>query len=187
MIKRISSGLFRLGAGRVAALGARADVVVCSKLDTEATLLGNIILLVLEGNGIKTQDRHHAGRHTRRAQGDHRRRDRHLSRVHRQRRLLLQQGRRSRSGRITQKGYEAAKKLDYDANKIVWLTPAPANNTWAIAVRKDVAEPEQARRPCRDFGKWVAGGGKVRAGRLGRVREFGGRAAGLPEDLWLSR
>ena len=23
---------------------------------------------------------------------------------------------------------------------LVWLTPAPANNTWTIAVRKDIAE-----------------------------------------------
>ena len=41
----------------VLAGGARADVVVSSKIDTEGTLLGNIILLVLDANGIKTQDR----------------------------------------------------------------------------------------------------------------------------------
>ena len=46
-------------------------------------------------------------------------------------------------------GYETAKKLDYDANKIVWLTPSPANNTWAIAVRKDVADANKLVDPLR--------------------------------------
>lgn len=41
------------------------------------------------------------------------------------------------------KAYELAKTLDFDANKVVWLTPSPANNTWAIALRKDVAEPNK--------------------------------------------
>src|SRR5918993_1605165 len=36
---------------------ARADVVVSSKIDTEGSVLGNVILLMLNQNGIKTQDR----------------------------------------------------------------------------------------------------------------------------------
>lgn len=39
-----------------------------------------------------------------------------------------------------QQGYEKVKKLDAEQNKLIWLTPAPANNTWTIAVRQDVAE-----------------------------------------------
>lgn len=39
-----------------------------------------------------------------------------------------------------QQGYEKVKKLDSEHNKLIWLTPAPANNTWTIAVRQDVAE-----------------------------------------------
>ncbi|KJT74878.1 Osmoprotectant ABC transporter binding protein YehZ, partial [Salmonella enterica subsp. enterica serovar Heidelberg str. 670102-3] len=31
-------------------------------------------------------------------------------------------------------------KLDAEQNKLVWLTPAPANNTWTIAIRQDIAE-----------------------------------------------
>ena len=54
------------------------------------------------------------------------------------------------------KAYEAAKKLDYDANKIVWLEPAPANNTWAIAVRQDVADANKLKS-LDDFGKFVTG------------------------------
>ncbi len=72
-------------------------------------------------------------------------------------------------------GYEKAKALDA-ANKIVWLTPAPANNTWAIAVRKDVAEANKLAT-LDDFGKWVAGGGKV---KLAGSAEFVESPAALP-------
>ena len=54
--------------------------------------------------------------------------------------------------------------------------PAPANNTWAIAVRKDVAEPNKLKT-LSDFGKYVAGGGKV---VLAASAEFVNSAAALP-------
>ena len=75
-----------------------------------------------------------------------------------------------------EQGYELAKKLDYDANKIVWLAPAPANNTWAIAVRKDVAESAKLVTMS-DFGRWVAGGGKV---VLAASAEFVNSESALP-------
>ena len=48
----------------------------------------------------------------------------------------------TRHGRISQQGYELGARLDYAANRIVWLTPAPASNAWALAVRRDVARGE---------------------------------------------
>jgi osmoprotectant transport system substrate-binding protein len=42
----------------------------------------------------------------------------------------------------------------------VWLTPAPASNTWALAVRQDVAQAQHLAT-LSDFGRWVRGGGKV--------------------------
>ncbi|TGQ53735.1 ABC transporter substrate-binding protein [Mesorhizobium sp. M1C.F.Ca.ET.193.01.1.1] len=74
------------------------------------------------------------------------------------------------------KAYETAKKLDYDANKIVWLSPSPANNTWAIALRKEVAD-ENKLVTLSDFGKYVSGGGKV---VLAASAEFVNSAAALP-------
>jgi osmoprotectant transport system substrate-binding protein len=74
------------------------------------------------------------------------------------------------------KGYEAAKKLDYDANKIVWLSPAPANNTWAIGLLGTVADANKLAS-LSDFGKWVSGGGKV---KLAGSSEFVNSAAALP-------
>jgi osmoprotectant transport system substrate-binding protein len=46
-------------AALLASLGAAqaADVVVSSKIDTEGTLLGNVIAQVLEANGITVEDR----------------------------------------------------------------------------------------------------------------------------------
>lgn len=47
------ASLFAFAAGAAHA----ADVVVSSKIDTEGTVLGNIMVIVLEANGIKTEDR----------------------------------------------------------------------------------------------------------------------------------
>ncbi|MBM6592832.1 glycine betaine ABC transporter substrate-binding protein OsmF [Microvirga pudoricolor] len=154
---------------------ARADVVVSSKIDTEGSVLGNIILLALNANGIKTQDRIQLGATpvVRKAitSGE----------------IDIYPEYTGNAGfffnkaddglwKDAAKGYDEAKKLDYDANKIVWLTPSPANNTWAIAVRKDVAGPEKLAT-LSDFGKWVAGGGKV---VLAASSEFVNSAGALP-------
>jgi osmoprotectant transport system substrate-binding protein len=157
------------------ALAARADVVVSSKIDTEGAVLGNIILLTLNANGIKTQDRIQLGATpvVRKAitAGE----------------IDIYPEYTGNAGfffnkaddplwKDAAKGYEAAKKLDYDTNKIVWLTPAPANNTWAIALRKDVAQQNKLAT-LSDFGKWVTGGGKV---VLAASAEFVNSAAALP-------
>jgi osmoprotectant transport system substrate-binding protein len=157
------------------ALAARADVVVSSKIDTEGAVLGNIILLTLNANGIKTQDRIQLGATpvVRKAitAGE----------------IDIYPEYTGNAGfffnkaddplwKDAAKGYEAAKKLDYDTNKIVWLTPAPANNTWAIALRKDVAQQNKLAS-LSDFGKWVTGGGKV---VLAASAEFVNSASALP-------
>ncbi|MCB5174537.1 glycine betaine ABC transporter substrate-binding protein OsmF [Microvirga lenta] len=164
-----------LALGLTAMSAAKADVVVSSKIDTEGAVLGNIILLTLNANGIKTQDRIQLGATpvVRKAitAGE----------------IDIYPEYTGNAGfffnkaddplwKDAAKGYEAAKKLDYDANKIVWLTPSPANNTWAIALRKDVAEPNKLAT-LTDFGKWVSNGGKV---VLAASAEFVNSAAALP-------
>ncbi|HEX8045241.1 glycine betaine ABC transporter substrate-binding protein OsmF [Rhizobium sp.] len=152
-----------------------ADVVVSSKIDTEGTLLGNIILAALNANGIKAQDRIALGttpvvrkaitageidiyaEYTGNAGFFFNKAD-------------------DAAWKNLQQGYDLAKKLDYDANKIVWLTPSPANNTWAIAVRNDVAGPAKLKTMS-DFGKWVAGGGSV---KIAASSEFVNSPAALP-------
>jgi len=72
--------------------------------------------------------------------------------------------------------YARAKALDYAANRIVWLQPAPANNTWAIAVRRDLAEASNLRT-LSDFAAFVRAGGEV---RLAASAEFVNSPAALP-------
>ncbi len=170
----------RFLAGAALALGlsaasASAQVVVSSKIDTEGGVLGNIIELVLNANNIKTTDRIQLGgtpvvrkailageidiypEYTGNAAFFFQKADDPL-------------------WKDAGKAYAEAKKLDYDANKIVWLTPSPANNTWAIALRKDVAEPNKIVT-LSDFGKYVSDGGKV---VLAASSEFVNSAAALP-------
>ncbi|WP_181702063.1 glycine betaine ABC transporter substrate-binding protein OsmF [Chthonobacter albigriseus] len=162
-------------AASLLATTADAKVVVSSKIDTEGGVLGNIILLALQAGGIETEDRIQLGgtpvvrqaitageidiypEYTGNAAFFFNKADDPL-------------------WKDAAKAYAEAAKLDLEANKIVWLTPSPANNTWAIAVRKDVAEPNKLAT-LSEFGAWVAGGGTV---KLAGSSEFVNSAAALP-------
>ncbi|MBI4186779.1 MAG: ABC transporter substrate-binding protein [Chloroflexi bacterium] len=74
------------------------------------------------------------------------------------------------------KGYERVKQLDLAANNIVWLKPAPANNTWAIAIPKALAEKENLWT-LTDFAAYANRGGYV---KLIGSEEFATSAAALP-------
>ncbi len=156
------------------ALAAGGTVVVASKIDTEGGLLGNMILQVLDHAGIPTENKVQLGPtkivRTALISGE----------------VDIYPEYTGNAGfffsvpddpawKNAAKAYEKAKELD-KANNIVWLQPAPANNTWAIAVRKDVAEKNNLKT-MDDFGKWVAGGGKV---KLAGSAEFVESPAALP-------
>ena len=154
---------------------AAADVVVSSKIDTEGALLGNIIAQTLKANGIATQNRISLGSTP------------ILRKAITAGEVDIYPEYTGNAGfffnkpddpawKDAAKGYELAKKLDYDANKIVWLTPAPANNTWAIGLKSDVATSNKLKSMS-DFGRWVSGGGKV---KLAASSEFVNSAGALP-------
>lgn len=166
------------GAGLALALYAslaQAQVVVSSKIDTEGSVLGNIIMTVLSKNNIQTTDRIQLGatpvvrkaitageidiyaEYTGNAAFFFEKADDPL-------------------WKDAAKAYEEAKTLDFDANKIVWLTPSPANNTWGIAIRKDVAEKNNLKT-LSEFGKYIDDGGQV---VLAASSEFVNSAAALP-------
>lgn len=167
-----------LGAALLAfsAAGASAQVVVSSKIDTEGGVLGNIIAQVLEANDIAVENRIQLGgtpivreaiiageidiypEYTGNAAFFFDRADEPL-------------------WNDAAAAYEEAKTLDYEANRIVWLTPSPANNTWAVAVRSDVAEANDLVT-FSDFGAWVADGGEV---VLAASSEFVNSPAALPK------
>ncbi len=134
----ISLTLISLGCATTAS-DSEGTLTVGSKIDTEGALLSQIIILMLRQNGFDVIDRSGTGT---------------TSVV---RKAII-------SGEIdiypeytgngafffdetdsdvwndAQKGYERVKKLDKQENDIVWLEPAPANNTWAIAVTNSLSE-----------------------------------------------
>jgi osmoprotectant transport system substrate-binding protein len=138
---------------------AAAPVVVSSKLSTESAMLGHMIRLLLDANGIRTVDRMTLG----------------ATPVVRQALLTgeidLYVEYTGNAGfffnrasdpvwKDLDRGYELGAKLDLAANRIVWLTPARASNAWALAVRRDVARAQRLATMS-DFARWVRGGGKV--------------------------
>ncbi|MDV3249874.1 ABC transporter substrate-binding protein [Devosia sp. BK] len=155
---------------------AQAQVVVSSKIDTEGGVLGNIIKQVLENNDIQVEDRIQLGatpivreaiiageidiypEYTGNAAFFFDKADDPL-------------------WNNAESAYTEAAKLDLEANKIVWLTPSPANNTWAVAIRNDIAEPNNLTT-FTEFGAWVAGGGEV---KLAASSEFVNSPAALPK------
>ncbi len=58
-------------------------------------------------------------------------------------------------------GYELTRELDLEANDIVWLHPAPANNTEMIAVRREFAETH-GLEDMRDLADYVNEGGTLK-------------------------
>ncbi len=172
MQKRVASLLLGLA---LTAAAASAQVVVSSKIDTEGGVLGNIILLTLESGGVPTEARLQLGgtpilreaivagevdvypEYTGNAAFFFNEAD-------------------SPIWKDAEAGFDRAAELDLAANGIVWLAPASANNTWAIAVREDLAEAEGLTNMS-EFGAFVAGGGEV---KLAASSEFVNSPAALP-------
>jgi len=145
------------------ALGASAQVlaavVVSSKLSSESAMLGQMIRLMLSSRGIETIDRTRIG----------------ATPVVRKALLageidlyveytgnggLFFNDAANPAWKDLARGYALGSRLDYEANHIVWLTPAPASNAWALAVRADVARAHHLGTMS-NFGRWVAAGGTV--------------------------
>lgn len=150
-------------------------VVVSSKIDTEGGLLGNVIYLALEHAGIPVENKLQLG-------GTPILRDAitagqiDIYPEYTGNAAFFFNEADSPIWKDAAKGYARAAELDLAANKIVWLGAAPANNTWAIALRGDVAEPNNLKT-LTEFGAWVAGGGTV---KLAASTEFVTAPAALP-------
>ena len=152
------------------ATAASAQVVVSSKIDTEGGVLGNIIYQVLEANGIAVEDRLQLGgtpivreaitagqidiypEYTGNAA------------------FFFDVGRRPVWNDAQARLCSARPNSISRTNGSSGCSPSPANNTWAIAVRQDVAE-ENGLATLSDFGEYVAGGGEVILAASTRIRE----------------
>jgi len=154
----------------------KGPIVVGSKIDTEGSLLSQIIILMLRHNGFDVVDKSQFGP---------------TSVV----RKALESGELDVYPEYTgngafffdetesdvwndaQKGYERVKKLDKENYNIIWLKSAPANNTWAIAVPKKLSD-EEGIRTLDDFAAYVNRGGYVK--RIGS-EEFITSPVALPK------
>lgn len=123
---------------------AAEGLVVASKIDGEGALLGNMLVALLEANKIPVVNKVQLG----------------ATKVVREALLsgeidlypeytgngaFMLGDEKNPAWKNLRQGYELVKKLDFEKNKLVWLTPAPANNTWAIAVRQEVAQANQLK------------------------------------------
>lgn len=72
--------------------------------------------------------------------------------------------------------YAEVSSSDAIVNDVVWLVPAPANNAFAIAIRRDFSE-ETGMRTMSDFAAYVNGGGDI---LLASSDSFAQRPDGLP-------
>ena len=152
-----------------------APLRVASKIDTEGSLLGQLIIRTLEANGIKTENRLQLGNtkivRTALTAGEI-----DLYPEYTGNGAFFFADEKNPAWKSHDAGYQRVKTLDAERNKLVWLAPSPANNTWAIAVRQDLAR-SQKLTSLADLGKWLAGGGKF---KLAASAEFVERPDALP-------
>jgi osmoprotectant transport system substrate-binding protein len=157
------------------AAAAAPPVVVASKIDTEGALLGNMILAMLEAHGISVSNRLQLG-------------PTNIVRAailagqidvypeYTGNGALFFQLEKDPVWQSRAGGYAEVAALDREKNHLVWLTPAPANNTWVIAVRKDLARRGRLATMT-DFARYATGGGEI---KLAASAEFVESPSALP-------
>jgi osmoprotectant transport system substrate-binding protein len=157
---------------------AKGPIRVGSKIDIEGSLLGQVIIAMLQANGFSVTDSTRTGA------------------TDVVRKALL-------SGQIdiypeytangvlvflkdqkidpavlkdATKTYEAVKQADLKANGIVWLQPAPANNTWAVALTRKFATANKIASMV-DWAAYVNSGKTV---KIVGSQEFFSSTAAMP-------
>ena len=175
-MKKIIKIAALIGALSLANVALAADkITVSSKIDTEGGLLGNVIYLALENAGMEVEDRIQLGGTpiVRKAliAGEIDIYPEYTGNV-----AFFYNKPSLDVWKDLEAGHKMAKKLDFEGNKIVWLEPANANNTWAIAVRKEIVD-KNGLKTMTDFGKFVKNGGSI---KFAGSAEFVSNEAVLP-------
>lgn len=141
--------LAAIAAGTLMTLGAAQaqdaagePVVIASKIDTEGSVLGQLILQRLEAGGIAVEDRLQLGAtsivRTALTTGEI-----DLYPEYTGNGAFFFDMADSPVWKDAEQAYETVRQKDREANDLVWLTPAEANNTWAISVRGDLARAHE--------------------------------------------
>ncbi|WP_354292890.1 glycine betaine ABC transporter substrate-binding protein OsmF [Paramixta manurensis] len=154
---------------------AADPVRVGSKIDTEGSLLGNIILQVLDKHGVKTVNKIQLGT-TQVVRGAITSGELDIYPEYTGNGAFFFNDEKDAAWKNAQAGYQKVKQLDQQKNHLVWLTPAPANNTWTIALRGDVAQKNKLNSLA-DLSQYLKSGGEF---KLAASAEFIERADALP-------
>ncbi|MCE8038215.1 ABC transporter substrate-binding protein [Halomonas sp. MCCC 1A11062] len=154
-VAAVTAGSLLFAAG----VHAGDPVTVSSKIDTEGSVLGQLIIQRLEQGGVPTEDRLQLG----------------ATSIVRQ---ALLNGEIDLYPEYTGNGafffdmtdsdvwhdagsaFETVRERDAE-NGLVWLTPAQANNTWAMSVRGDLAR-EHGLETLEDLAEYLDGGGEFK-------------------------
>ncbi|WP_110670484.1 ABC transporter substrate-binding protein [Salinicola halophilus] len=148
---------------------------VASKIDTEGALIGNMIVEVLENADLPVESRLELGptNIVRQAliSGDI-----DLYPEYTGNGAFFTDTTDDPAWKDIETGFDKIRDVDAEQNDLAWLTPAPANNTWAIALRQTLAEDNDLSTMA-DFGRWVSDGGEV---KLAASAEFVESDAALP-------
>lgn len=119
----------------------KKPVTIATMLDSEGSVLGQIILQVLNANGIKTIDRINFGTpDILRAALENNEVDLVVDYTGSGQYYHPEDATDTSIWNDPVKGYEFTAELDFEKNNIVWLAPSPANNTESIAVRREFSE-----------------------------------------------
>ncbi|MFC1873076.1 ABC transporter substrate-binding protein [Chloroflexota bacterium] len=154
---------------------AKPGITVGSKIDTEGALLSQMIILMLQDNGFEVVDKSSFGptpvvkKALETGEID-------IYPEYTGNGAFFFDEADSDVWKGAQKGFDRVSELDLAANNIVWLEPAPANNTWAIAIPQSLSEQESIAS-LEDFAAYINGGGYV---KLIGSEEFVNSEAALP-------
>ena len=140
--------------------GSKGTIVVGSKIDTEGSLLGQMMILMLQDKGYDVVDKTQTGA-TSIVKAALETGEIDMYPEYTGNGAFFFNEQNSPVWNNAQQGYERVKQLDKEQNNIDWLAPAPANNTWAIAVPKSLADQNNLKT-LDDFAAYVNGGGYVK-------------------------
>jgi osmoprotectant transport system substrate-binding protein len=158
-----------------ATASAAGVIVVASKIDTEGALLGQMIAAMLAARGLPVEKKIQLGptNIVRAAilagQID-------LYPEYTGNGAIFFHREADPAWKNADAGYAAVRRLDLAENRLVWLTPASANNTWVIAIRNDL--PGLPPGKClADLARYLAAGGRF---KLAASAEFVESPTALP-------
>jgi osmoprotectant transport system substrate-binding protein len=138
----------------------KGPITVGSKIDTEGKLLGEMIVQMLQANGFKVNNKTEFGTTevVRKAllSGEV-----DIYPEYTGSGLIFFKNQDPATYKDPEAGYAADKRLDLAQNKIVWLAPAKANNTWALALDSDFAKTN-GLRTMSDLAAYVKAGKPVK-------------------------